>query len=194
MMKLNIQRFAPDGEATYKKMDMGNGTPIQVESAIRDGNGWVIDTHYIKTTSDFVYKVGYMEDALVMDENNESARLNDLDDDVRENTQKLDDLELIKSYQTVGETPVLIGVKSAVNNYTLNNNGLTIGNTIINSTGINYADSVKLGTSGNKIGNLEIYDEFKYGKESINDTPLYIAMVYTNSNNEVGVGHFYNGS
>ena len=39
MMKLDIQKFAPDGDTPYKKMDMGDGTPIQVESAIRDGNG-----------------------------------------------------------------------------------------------------------------------------------------------------------
>ena len=138
--------------------------------------------------------IEYMSDELVMDENHESARLNDIENEVNSHTQQLDDLELIKSYQTVGGTPVLIGVKSAVNNYTLNNNGLTIGNALINSTGINYADSVKLGTNGNKIGNLEVYNEFRYGKENANSTPLYITMVYTNSNNEVGVGHFYNGS
>jgi len=194
MMKLDIQKFAPDGDTPYKKMDMGDGTPIQVESAIRDGNGWAIDTHYIKTNSDKAYMIGYMSDELVMDENHESARLNDIENDVNSHTQQLDDLEVIKSYQTVGGVSVLIGVKSAANNYTLNNNGLIIGDALINSTGINYSDSVKLGTSGNKIGNLEVYDEFRYGKETINDTPLYIAMVYTNSNNEVGVGHFYNGS
>ena len=47
MMKLDIQKFAPDGDTTYKKMDMGNGIPIQVESAVRDGRGYTIASHYL---------------------------------------------------------------------------------------------------------------------------------------------------
>lgn len=47
MMKLDIQKFAPDGDTIYKKMDMGNGTPIQVESAVRDGRGYTIEDHYL---------------------------------------------------------------------------------------------------------------------------------------------------
>lgn len=45
-MKLNIQRFAPDSDTTYKKMAMGDNTPIQVESAVRDGRGYTIADHY----------------------------------------------------------------------------------------------------------------------------------------------------
>lgn len=45
-MKLNIQRFAPDADTTYKKMAMGDNTPIQVESAVRDGRGYTIADHY----------------------------------------------------------------------------------------------------------------------------------------------------
>lgn len=47
MMKLDIQKFAPDYDTTYKKMAMGNGTPIQVESAVRDGRGYSIASHYL---------------------------------------------------------------------------------------------------------------------------------------------------
>lgn len=47
MMKLDIQKFAPDYDTTYKKMDMGDGTPIQVESAVRDGRGYTIEDHYL---------------------------------------------------------------------------------------------------------------------------------------------------
>lgn len=47
MMKLDIQKFAPDSDTIYKKMDMGNGTPIQVESAVRDGRGYTIEDHYL---------------------------------------------------------------------------------------------------------------------------------------------------
>ena len=47
MMKLDIQKFAPDADVTYKKMEMGSGTPIQVESAIRDGRGYTIGDHYL---------------------------------------------------------------------------------------------------------------------------------------------------
>ena len=48
-MKLNIQRFAPDYDqldVTYDHIKKGDGTKLQVDSAIRDDEGYKI---YVNT-------------------------------------------------------------------------------------------------------------------------------------------------
>lgn len=46
---------------------------------------------------------------------------------------------------------------------------------------------------GSKQKNLELFGIYSYGKESIDDTPMFIGQLYTDENNEQCFGHFYNG-
>ena len=40
---------------------------------------------------------------------------------------------------------------------------------------------------------LELFGTYSYGKESIDDTPMFVGQLYTDANGEQGFGHFYNG-
>lgn len=46
---------------------------------------------------------------------------------------------------------------------------------------------------GSKQKNLELFGIYSYGKESIDDTPMFVGQLYTDENGEEGFGHFYNG-
>lgn len=46
---------------------------------------------------------------------------------------------------------------------------------------------------GSKQKNLELFGTYSYGKESIDDTPMFVGQLYTDENGEEGFGHFYNG-
>jgi len=46
---------------------------------------------------------------------------------------------------------------------------------------------------GSKQKDLELFGTYSYGKESINDTPMFVGQLYTDENGEQGFGHFYNG-
>ena len=46
---------------------------------------------------------------------------------------------------------------------------------------------------GSKQKDLELFGTYSYGKESINDTPMFVGQLYTDANGERGFGHFYNG-
>lgn len=46
---------------------------------------------------------------------------------------------------------------------------------------------------GSKQKDLELFGTYSYGKESIDDTPMFVGQLYTDSNGERGFGHFYNG-
>ena len=46
---------------------------------------------------------------------------------------------------------------------------------------------------GSKQKDLELFGTYSYGKESIDDTPMFVGQLFSNENGEEGFGHFYNG-
>lgn len=46
---------------------------------------------------------------------------------------------------------------------------------------------------GSKQKDLELFGTYSYGKENIDDTPMFIAQLYKDENGEECFGHFYNG-
>lgn len=46
---------------------------------------------------------------------------------------------------------------------------------------------------GSKQKDLELFGTYSYGKNDIDDTPMFVAQLYTDENGEEGFGHFYNG-
>ena len=57
------------------------------------------------------------------------------------------------------------------------------GNTIVGQVDVN----------GGKFKNVDLYGVYRYGKNSLADEPMFIAQLYTDSNNEECFGHFWNG-
>lgn len=89
------------------------------------------------------------------------------------------------------------------NGFTFDSNGLNIStsendyNTQINNEGTYYRDGdTILGQTtkdGSKFKDMDLFGTYRYGKENIDDEPMFIGHLYTNENGEVGFGHFYNG-
>ena len=87
--------------------------------------------------------------------------------------------------------------------FTFNADGLNIYkndttyNTQIDNTGTFYKDGTTVLSQttkdGTKTKDLDIFGYNRYGEDNITDTPMFIAVKYTNANNEEGYGHFYNG-
>lgn len=87
--------------------------------------------------------------------------------------------------------------------FTFDNNGLNISksdttlNTQINNVGTYYRDgNTIIGQTtkdGSKFKDMDLFGIYRYGKNSINDEPMFIAQLYTDSNNEECFGHFWNG-
>lgn len=46
---------------------------------------------------------------------------------------------------------------------------------------------------GSKQKDLELFGTYSYGKESIDDTPMFVGQLYNDENGEECFGHFYNG-
>ena len=46
---------------------------------------------------------------------------------------------------------------------------------------------------GSKQKDLELFGVYYYGKNDIDDTPMFVAQLYTDNNGEECFGHFYNG-
>lgn len=46
---------------------------------------------------------------------------------------------------------------------------------------------------GSKQKDLELFGTYSYGKETIDDTPMFVGQLYTDGKGEQGFGHFYNG-
>ena len=46
---------------------------------------------------------------------------------------------------------------------------------------------------GSKQKDLELFGTYSYGKESIDDTPMFVGQLYRDENGEECFGHFYNG-
>ena len=123
-------------------------------------------------------------------------------------TQNSLDIEAITSYQEIDGKQVLTGVKTG-KGFTFNNSGLIIRDaneentykTKIDETGtFYYDDETILGQTtneGSKFKNMELFGEFRYGKDNIDDpTSLFVSMKFKETNNNVEeecFGHFWNG-
>lgn len=87
--------------------------------------------------------------------------------------------------------------------FKLNDNGLTIENSLTNyksvqdETGTYYYDGNNITgqytKDGSKQKDLSLFGVYYYGMDEITDTPKFIAQLYTDNDNEVGFGHFWNG-
>ena len=92
---------------------------------------------------------------------------------------------------------------TTTNGFTFNSEGLNIHtnadefNALHNAVGTYYKDGddilSQVTKDGTKTKDIELYGIFKYGKENIDDEPMFISQMYTDNNGEVGFGHFYNG-
>lgn len=159
-------------EATYQKLakteiDSANASinMITEELGFVDGNSQVIES--IKTTQ----------------------------------TQNSLDIEAITSYQEIDGERVLTGVKTG-KGFTFNNSGLIIQSTdntykaVHNEMGDYYYDGdTPLGETtneGSKFKNMDLYGEFRYGKDDIDDNALFVSMKFTDDDGEECFGHFYN--
>lgn len=86
--------------------------------------------------------------------------------------------------------------------FTFNKDGMTINDgsgfkAQHRSNGTYYKDGETIvgqyTKDGSKQKDLELFGIYSYGKESINDTPMFVGQLYTDENGEQGFGHFYNG-
>ena len=87
--------------------------------------------------------------------------------------------------------------------FTFNNDGLNITksdttyNTQINNEGTYYKDGTTIVAQttkdGSKFKDMDLFGTYRYGKNSIDDEPMFIAQLYTDANGEECFGHFYNG-
>lgn len=116
-------------------------------------------------------------------------------------TQNSLDIEAITSYQEIDGERVLTGVKTG-KGFTFNNSGLIIQSTdntykaVHNEIGDYYYDGdTPLGETtneGSKFKNMDLYGEFRYGKDDIDDNALFVSMKYEDDGEEC-FGHFWNG-
>ena len=115
------------------------------------------------------------------------------------------DIEAITSYEEIDGKQVLTGVKTKTG-FTFNSQGLIIESSkntykaVHNETGDYYYDGdTPLGETtneGSKFKNMDLYGEFRYGKDDIDDPALFVSMKYEETNNNVEeecFGHFWNG-
>ena len=87
--------------------------------------------------------------------------------------------------------------------FTFNNNGMNITksgeryNTQHTYKGSYFKDGEtivgQVDVNGGKFKDMDLYGVYRYGKNSIDDEPMFIAQLYTDSNNEECFGHFWNG-
>lgn len=86
--------------------------------------------------------------------------------------------------------------------FTFNAEGMTISNSDTNfiaqhtNEGTFYKDGDTIvgqyTKDGSKQKDLQLFGVYYYGMEDKDDTPMFVAQLFTDENNEVGVGHFYN--
>lgn len=94
-------------------------------------------------------------------------------------------------------------VKTVQKKFTLNDEGLEIKsseNTFtakLDETGTFYKDGDEIvgqyTKDGSKQKDMELFGVYKYGKNRIDDDPMFIAQLFHDNNGEQGFGHFYNG-
>ena len=87
--------------------------------------------------------------------------------------------------------------------FTLNDSGLSItssDNTFksrIDENGVFFEDGTttvaEYTKDGSKQKDLRLFGVYYYGMHDKDDTPMFVAQLYTDDNNDDGFGHFYNG-
>lgn len=86
--------------------------------------------------------------------------------------------------------------------FTLNKDGMTIDDgsgfkAEHRANGTYYKDGSSITgqytKDGSKQKDLELFGTYSYGKETIDDTPMFVGQLYTDGKGEQGFGHFYNG-
>ena len=87
--------------------------------------------------------------------------------------------------------------------FTLNDNGLSIENSITNykslqnETGTYYYDGNNITgqytKDGSKQKDLSLFGVYYYGMDDKDDTPMFVAQLYTDNNGVEAFGHFWNG-
>ena len=95
-------------------------------------------------------------------------------------------------------------VKTKEKNFTFNDDGFDIATPDSNfrlhqdETGSYYYEGNNVigqyTKDGSKQKDLELFGTYSYGKKEINDTPMFVAQLYTDENGEEGFGHFCNRS
>ena len=93
-------------------------------------------------------------------------------------------------------------VKTKEKNFTFNDDGFDISTPDSrfklhqDETGSYYYDGENITgqytKDGSKQKDLELFGTYSYGKSGINDTPMFVAQLYTDENGEEGFGHFCN--
>lgn len=85
--------------------------------------------------------------------------------------------------------------------FTFNASGLHIGGDGFEAQHTSQGTYYKDGNSilgqytkdGSKQKDLELFGIYSYGKNNIDDTPMFVAQLFTDANGEEAFGHFYNG-
>lgn len=152
-----------------------------------------------KRTSLIVDKVNNEINAVVATQNDIEGRLNQAELNINDQSATI----RIISTNINTENGDIQAVKT-VNGYTFDSDGLNITtnlndyNTQITNDGTYYKDGdTVLGQTtkdGSKFKDMDLYGEWRYGKEDINDEAMFVAELYTDENGEECFGHFYNGS
>lgn len=135
--------------------------------------------------------------SLVSDVNDQGELINQV-----ATTQTAQQLSIDILSTNIDETGEITSVKTT-EGFTFNNDGLNITksdttyNTQINNEGTYYKDGTTIVAQttkdGSKFKDMDLFGTYRYGKNSINDEPMFIAQLYTDVNDEECFGHFYNG-
>ena len=101
-----------------------------------------------------------------------------------------------------GDITAVTPINTEEKYFTFNSEGLTIQSNqngykrIANETGDYYFDGTtptgEYTKDGSKQKDLSLFGVYKYGMDEYNDTPMFVAELYTDENGDEGFGHFYN--
>lgn len=152
-----------------------------------------------KRTSLIVDKVNNQINAVVATQNDLEGRLNTVEINVDTQQAKIQ----VISTNINTDNGDIESVKT-INGYTFDSEGLNIAtnqntyNTQLTNEGTFYKDGdTILGQTtkdGSKFKDMDLFGEWRYGKEDIDDEAMFVAELYTDANGEECFGHFYNGS
>ena len=152
-----------------------------------------------KRTSLIVDKVNNQINAVVATQNDLEGRLNQAELNITDQSATIS----IISTNINKDNGDIESVKT-INGYTFDSDGLNIAtnqntyNTQITNDGTYYKDGdTILGQTtkdGSKFKDMDLFGEWRYGKEDIDDEAMFVAELYTDANGEECFGHFYNGS
>ena len=106
-----------------------------------------------------------------------------------------------KNIITEGDKAGTVTEVTTTTGFTFNKDGMTIDDgsgfkAQHRATGTYYKDGESVigqyTKDGSKQKDLELFGTYSYGKESIDDTPMFVGQLYNDENGEECFGHFYN--